>query len=259
MPVTALEACGDGIGPDLERRRLGFHRRTDQSGYVRAYADWLSRTLAAAPQPRFIASSEHLHAWLTTPERVAALDRFLGMHFAQVSYLIYLRPQEDLLTSGYSEAVRRGARHDFATHLARRSRMNLWHGLKPWLAVVGRDRLQVRLMVRDALQGGDLLTDFCAAAGICADGLARPPRVNSALSPGEIALRRRLNCLLPVQARSGGMHPLYAAALRALAPVARNDRRLQLSPAQVADVRARNAASNEKIRKHFFHNRPALF
>lgn len=259
LPVTALEACGDGIGPDLERSRLGFHSRADQKAYVRAYADWLRQTLATAPQLHFVASSEHIHAWLTTPERITALDRFLGAHFAQVSYLLYLRPQEELLTSGYSEAIRRGASHDFATHLARRARMNLWHGLKPWLTVVGRDRLQVRLMVPDALEGSDLLTDFCAATGICTDRLISAPRVNSALSPGEIALRRRLNRVLPGQTRSGGMHPLYSAVLRLLAPVVRNGGRLQLSPAQVAEVRARNAASNEKIRKHFFRNRPRLF
>ncbi len=215
--------------------------------------------LADTSLPRFIASSEHIHAWITTPERIAALDLFLRTRFSRVDYLLYLRPQEELVTSGYSEAVRRGARHDFATHLARNGRIDHWRAIKPWLEVVGRDRLRLRLMVPNALEKQDLLEDFCAAAGLDLTGLARPDRVNTALTQGEIALRRRLNAVLPVQAPTGGPNPHYARILRLLGPLWSGSARLELSAAQIADLRARNAAGNEKIRKRFFHHRPALF
>ncbi len=257
LPVTALEACDTTVPPELERRRLGFRNRADQRAYVMRYAAWLDARLDGSAL--FVGSSEHIHAWLTTPALIAALDRFLTARFAEVRYLVYLRPQEELLTSGYSEAVRRGATHDFATHLARSPGINLWRGLKPWVQTVGRDRLEVRLMQPDALAGGDLLADFCATAGICADRFERPPRVNASLDLGEIALRRRLNAVLPVLARSGRPHPLHSAALRLLRPLLRDRGRLRLRAEEVAQIRARTAASNEKLRRRLFWTRPELF
>ena len=247
------------IAPELERRRLGFRAQADQRAYVAAYADHLRATLAASDLSRFIGSSEHIHAWLTAPAQIAALDAFLTAHFKEVVYLLYLRPQEDLVISTYSEAIRRGARHDFATHLARHGRIDHWRRLKPWLEVIGRARLQVRLMVPDALENGDLLDDFCAAAGIDPAGLARSARMNTGLSAGEIALRRLLNAILPVQTRSGDPHPIYTRLLRRLAPLCARSGRLTLSDEQIEDLRARNSEANEKLRRRLFYHRSALF
>lgn len=260
FPVTALQACGATVGPELERRRLGFATQASQSAYVAAYHSFLDTRLDAAQGWGFIGSSEHIHAWLTTPERIAALDQFLSARFMQVRYLVYLRPQDELIASGYSEAIRRGATHDFQTHLDRHARLNHWSGLKPWREVVGPARLLVRLMRPDALIGGDLLVDFCAIAGIDSAGLPRPPRVNTALSVGDIALRRRLNAVLPVLGRDGDLHLLYRLALRGLAPLARrHPERIELTDAQRRAVMAQNHAGNEKIRRRYFRDRPVLF
>ncbi|TVP71119.1 MAG: hypothetical protein EA339_11000 [Rhodobacteraceae bacterium] len=260
LPVTALEACGDTVGPELERRRLGFASRADQSTYVARYRDFLDRRLQTAIQPLFIASSEHIHAWIDTPERIAALDAFLRQRFTEVQYLVYLRPQDELIASSYSEAVRRGASYDFQTHLTKYNRLNHWQRLKPWRAVVGRSRLSVRLTCRDALAGGALVADFCTAAGIELAGLRIPKRANTALSQGELALRRYLNRQLPVLGRDGRLHPLYRLALLTLRPVAalRSDK-LQLSPAERAAILAEHQFGNEKIRRRFFADRARLF
>ncbi len=260
LPVTALEACGDTVGPELERRRLGFASRADQSAYVGRYRDFLDRRLQTATQSLFIASSEHIHAWLDTAERVAALDAFLRQRFAEVQYLVYLRPQDELIASSYSEAVRRGASYDFQTHLTKYNRLNHWARLKPWRAVVGRGRLHVRLTCRDALMGGTLLTDFCAVAGIDATGLRQPRRVNASLSKGEIALRRVLNRHLPVLGGDGRLHPLYRLALVGLRPLAAlKPGKLRLSPMERAAILAEYQVGNEKLRKRFFADRDALF
>lgn len=260
FPVTALEACGALIRPELERRRLGLGTRAAQANYVAHYTDFLDGLLMDAGAARcFIGSSEHCHAWLKQPEQVAALDQFLSARFSEVRYLVYLRPQDELVTSSYSEAIRRGATHEFPVHLARHARHNHWAGLKPWRAVVG-SRLAVRLTSRDALQGGDLLADFCALAGIDSAGLLRPPRVNAALGAGELALRRRLNRLLPVLGRDGHLHPMYQFALCGLGGIARRDTAaLVLTAQQRAQVLDQNHASNEKLRRRYFPERPALF
>lgn len=259
LPVTALEACGDRIGPELERRRLGLVTPARQAAYVAEYDRFLRGVLAFARGDHFIASSEHIHAWLSTPAHILALDRYLSARFTQVRYLVYLRAQDELVASGYSEAIRRGATHDFQTHLALHGRHSHWSSLKPWRAVVG-PRLLVRLTSVDALTGGDLLSDFCAIAGIDTAGLHRPPRVNAALSRGEIALRRQLNRVLPVLGRDGRLHPVYQLALHSMAPLARRyPERIGLSEEQRAQVLVQNCGDNEKIRKRYFRDRSALF
>ncbi len=258
--MTALEACGARIGPELERRRLGFASPADQRAYVARYRAYLDRVLARSDAAHFIGSSEHIHAWLVTPERIAALDRFLCARFSEVRYLLYLRPQDELILSSYSEAVRRGAGEDFRAYLARHMRLSHWSRLKLWHRVIGRARLHLRLTSRDALVGGDLLSDFCDVAGIDARGLLHPPRVNEALSAGEIALRRRLNRVLPVLGRDGQLHPVYQIALRRLRPLIRGQGgRLGLSAQERAEILARNQADNEKIRKRYFPEREGLF
>ncbi len=260
LPVAALEACGETVAPELERRRLGFVRPGDQTAYVARYHHFLDALLARATQPVFIASSEHIHAWLSTQERIAALDDFLRARFSAVEYLVYLRPQDELIASSYSEAVRRGASYDFQTHLAKYNRLNHWSRLKPWREVVGRGRLRVRLTCRDALVGGNLLSDFCAVAGIDATGMRQPRRVNAALSEGELALRRYLNRHLPVLGADGRLHPLYRLALLSLRPLTAWKRdRLRLSEDERAAILAKYQNGNEKIRKRFFARREALF
>lgn len=259
LPVTALEACGDRIVPELERRRLGLVTRAHQAAYVAEYDSYLSGVLRSTKCDLFIGSSEHIHAWLISPAHILALDRFLSARFTQVRYLVYLRAQDELVVSGYSEAIRRGATHDFQTHLLRHGRQSHWSSVRQWRGGVG-SRLLVRLTCADALKGGDLLTDFCSIAGIDAANLDRPPRVNAALSRGEIALRRRLNRVLPVLGRDGRLHPVYQLALHSMAPLARRyPERIGLSDAERAEVLEQNRGDNEKIRKRYFKDRPALF
>lgn len=259
FPVTALEACGDTIAPELERRRLGLGTRAEQTAYVAAYDRFLTDVLARTKARCFIGSSEHIQAWLNTTAQIEALDRFLSARFTEVRYLVYLRAQDELVASGYSEAIRRGATHDFQTHLARHARQSHWASVKQWRAVVG-PRLLVRLTSKDALRGGDLLVDFCAIAGIDRTGLHDPPRVNAALGAGEIALRRQLNRFLPVLGRDGRLHPIYRLALHGLAPLTRNRaERISLSAEQRRAVLATNSHDNEKIRKRYFRDRPSLF
>ena len=258
--VTALEGCNQIVPPELERRRLRFGTRADQTAYVAAYRDYLDDMLQRCTGTHFIGSSEHIHAWLRKPQQIATLDEFLCARFSSVEYLVYLRAQPQLVTSTYSEAIRRGATHDFATHLERHAVINHWAQLKPWVHTVTRARLRVRLVCSDVLENGDLLHDFCKYAEIASAGLRQPPRVNAALSLPELALRRRLNQILPVLGRDGRHHWLYRGALRLLCPVvARNPRPLGLTEIQGAEIIARNAEGNEKLRKKLFPMRPALF
>ena len=261
LPVSALLGAGDSVTEAFAQRTLGFSSLADQRAYAARYARFLSEQRAQwGNDDLFIASSEHLYAWLIKPAQIAALERFLAQHFSAVCYILYLRPNDEYLTSSYSEAIRRGATHDFDTHFTRQLGDNPWRLLRHWLAVVGRERLVVRRLVPQYLESGDLFSDFCAQAGIEREGLEPVPRANPSLTLEQIARRRWLNRFLPVQGRDGRPSRLYRLAL-ALAERRRPQpgTRLELSAEQLALLKRKRRWSDKQIRSHFFPDEPRLF
>jgi len=260
LPIIGLSAVGHAIQPEFERNLLGLHTVQDLRDYAKRYATHLSQTLAARQGHEvFVGSSEHLFAWLDSVDQIRALDRFLSERFVQVQYVLYLRAQDELVLSGYSEAIRRVHSHSLAQHVATGGKINLHVPVDRWVQAVGKDRLVVRILSRDVLQNEDLLADFCHHTGIDADDLQRPGRVNTALSAEEVAIRRALNRILPRQARGGDMHPVYRVALQTLLKFRRKRTPLTLTDAQRAEILKKNAAQNELLRQEFFPGRPSLF
>lgn len=262
LAATGVIGAGGKLQDAVARRLLGTPEKAAQRAYVEGYRTWLDTARAHWREPRFIASSEHILPWLgNNAARIAVMDDFLRARFTSVRYLLYLRPQPDFLVSSYSERIRRGEVTDFATHLAEGwpmldydARVRLWEG------VVGAGRLDVRLMVPDALAGGELIADFCSATGIDPAGLAMPGRINPALSVEAIAMRRRLNRVLAVRRPDGKRSRSYRVALRVLGWfLPRPGTRPGLDPAQRAAIENRFAATNEALRARRFPDRAALF
>lgn len=262
LGVTALVRGGSAVEEVFAQRTLGFDGIASQQDYACRFsaafdgwrADW-------ARSDVYVASSEHLYAWLTEPATIGALHDFLENRFEDISYVVYLRPFPDFVLSAYSEAIRRGSAPELHRFIVRHARRHLyWQRMQRWLHVVGKQRIRVRLLMPEMLEGGDLIDDFCAVCGIDPDGLHRPPRMNPALCAAEINLRRRLNRLLPSHTGRGAPHPLYLAALRFLRPLLARDRtRLTLSPVQKDLLRNASARSDENLRRVFFPDRPKLF
>ncbi|MFN3955831.1 MAG: hypothetical protein ACK4LQ_15385 [Pararhodobacter sp.] len=261
LPVSALIEAGESVTEAFAQRTLRFASLADQQAYAAAYTGFLQRHSAQwGDGDLFIASSEHLYAWLRTPAQIGALDRFLARYFESVRYIVYLRSNTEFLTSAYSEAIRRGATHDFDTHFELHVHDNPWRRLRHWLAVAGPERLIVRRLVPEHLIGGELLNDFCASTGIERDGLKAVPRVNQSLTLEQIARRRWLNRLLPVQGRSGHPSRLYRAAIALLEwRLPQPGTRLELSALQRARLRRKRQWSDRQIRAHFFPEAQRLF
>lgn len=260
FPVTALDAVGKLVPPAYERNELGLHTHADQRAYVQRFERHLETTLAQQGGHRvFVGSSEHIYPWLKTAEPICALDRFLTARFSDVRYLVYLRSQQELVLSSYSEAIRRGHTHSLDEHLRKSGTINHLKTLNWWVNAVGQDRLDVRILAADHLRDGDLLADFCDLAGIRLSGLQRPERENTALSVEEIKLRRLLNKVLPRQNKKGKMHVAYRTAMTLLLPVFSGQTRQRLTDAQQDEICALNAPHNERLRRRFFPERPDLF
>lgn len=261
LAATGLLRAGGHMSDAVALRVLGLRDPDAQRAYVDAFEARLQQGLNAWREAVFLGSSEHIHAWLTKAEQISALDDMLRRYFDSVQYLVYLRPQPEMVVSAYSERIRRGETLSFEDHFNQRPKaLNYWKSLRLWARVVGDARITPRLLTPDALVGGDLLDDFCAQAGIDRTGLKTPPRMNTALSAEAIALRRRLNRLLPVRNRKGARAKPYHLALKLLERrLPQPGTRLQLTEAQRKALLAYHAEGNERLRARYFPGRATLF
>ncbi|MCB1388704.1 MAG: hypothetical protein KDK12_06100 [Rhodobacteraceae bacterium] len=261
LGLAALETAGAVLDRDVARLVTGVRNAGDQRAYVRRFDAFLDAGLRSWTEATYVGSSEHLTSWLGRTERVQALDRFLSARFEAVRYVVYLRPQADIVLSGYSEHVRRGGSATLAEHLAQdRDWLDHLALVRRWEGAVGPARLDVRLLTADFLHGADLIADFCAVMSVSPEGLQMPPRMRGALPAGDIRLRRWLNRFLRVRQASGGWNRGYLAALRVGALLRlRGGQPLTLSADARARLEARFAESNEALRAARFPDRVRLF
>lgn len=191
LAVAALAAIGQAIPEEHVRRASGLTDGTRQQAFAARYEAWVDATPSA---PVTLFCCEILSTWLTTAEQVAALHRWLCQRFGAVCYIIYLRRPEDWLLSEYSQRIRNGAALPLQDFLAEMPLPRAADLLALWRSVVG-GALDVRLMERAALVDGDLLADFCAAAGIEPAGLSRVSASNRQLSLPAASAIRKVNAL----------------------------------------------------------------
>lgn len=261
LATVGVIRAGDTVKEANKRHALGVGDRDTQVAYVNRYEEMLREGVNKWGEETYLASGEQVHSWLSSPERITALDQFLGQFFDEVRYVVYYRPQEEFMLSTYSERIKRGEMISFEHHFNQRLRkMNYWRKVEMWTGIVGKDRFVPRLMTKDALQGGDLLDDFCAVAGIDRAPLETPPRMNLSLSAEEMALHLRLGRLVSARKASGAPNPLFRTLFRAARVVLpRPGSKMTLTDDQRRQIREANAASNDKLRAAYFPRRTTLF
>lgn len=221
----------------------------------------LAGSRAGWGEPAALFSSEHILPWLRTVTEVQALDQIFATHFDEVRYVLYLRNQEDLIASEYSEALKRGSNQRLQAVIGPWLQ---WMDHEPrvrlWEQAVGRARFDLRLLDPTFLTDGDLLTDFAGACGFALDGLEIPARVNESLSAPAAECLRILNERVPELLHDARPNPLrkgYVNHLTALTPA--DAPKLSLTAGQRAQVQATLGVSNERLRRDFFPQRDSLF
>jgi len=265
FPVAALSACEKQVVDPYMARVYGLTSVSAQRAFADRRLQVTDAALSEHPDMHtWVGSSEHVYPYLKRVHHVAALDALLCRRFDAVRYVVYLRRQEDLIPSAYVESVRRGdtiAFPDFIERFLAREQGDHMKRLRLWRRVVGADRIDVRLLERDALVGGDLIDDWCHMLGVDPAGLVRTPAKNESLAARDLERLRRLNVLIDGhRAESAVFQRLHETLTSALVRGGRRGAdKLRLSPDQVARIRAANAASNERVRKIWFPERDELF
>lgn len=244
------------------RRPYGITTLEGQTTIVQKFETGLKRAIDWAPKDNvFVLSCEHLRPHCPKIGQIKVLDNWLGGFFDEVTYLLYLRRQEDLLLSRYSETMRRGKHLDFEEFLELNCEENYNDTVRRWCKAVGQDRLNVRLLERDIMKDGDLVEDFAHALGTTAEGLSQPPRANEAFSSAAALIFRTVNAKLShYDTPTSATKSKWVQTLeRNLREMGRDLPALAMSPDQVKRIRKLNRKTNAVICKRFFPDRDMLF
>ncbi|KGE04731.1 hypothetical protein [Pseudohaliea rubra] len=218
LAVAGVHCCtsaGDGNNRalvtafmDLEEsddytRLHGLDDTETRAAWRAAYLEAFEAEVAACTADLFVISSEHFHSRLLAPAQVAALAAFLRPLFDDIQVRVYLRRQDELALSFYSQKLRAGFIPPTILPLAnvRRSPrtpppyFDFQALLERWADAFGEAAVYPCLYDRSLLQGGEVVSDFCHFAALPLLDVVLPSPVNTALSaPAQAALLRFNEC-----------------------------------------------------------------
>jgi len=146
-------------------------RRAWKSEFLQAFSEEVEEARENADT--FVISSEHFHSRLFSREEVSELHSFLAPLFDSISVICYLRRQDQLALSRYSEALRAGhvPPSPLPKDMAKKKHrllpyFDLLALLERWADVFGQDNIEPHIYSKKSLLDGDIVTDFLAAVGI---------------------------------------------------------------------------------------------
>ncbi len=256
--VLGFERANRQLPRGLVRDLTGTVSPKRQTRYCERFERWLDGQLAGSNAHTFIISSEFISIY-SRPDALRALVAWLQARFTRVRFVLFLREQVDLIIGGYSEELRyAGCTKDLAAYSRDRKPLDLLKWVNVLENTVGRENLAVEIM--DPANPTPLLTRFCLVAGLPELAVPTKRLVNKSLTDRGakcmVAINRYLNrlplprtLLIPVRA---GLGVLCERATS-------GGPRLALNEVDRARIRDQVAATNEKLRRCRFPDRPSLF
>jgi hypothetical protein len=241
-----LRAMHDAVGPDK------------LSEFRRAFEADLAAEIERFPDAVFVFSGEHCHSRLLRQEEVDRLRDLLLRHFERVDVHVYLRRQDRVAVSLYSTFLKNGGTRTAVIDAAQAPRDYYDYRalIGRWSAAFGRERMRVARFVPAALEGGSVVTDFCARTGLPVLGDVGT-RANESLLPPHQEFLRRVNDRLPAFV-DGRWNPQRGDIQARLAQIgAGPGRRPSRKLAQEFYALFRDG--NEAVRRDWFPDLPTLF
>jgi hypothetical protein len=118
----------------------------------------------------------------------------------ETDVVVYLREQVDYLVSAYQQRVHGSSFHGSLDEFARQFNVDYSAFLGRWADVFGADHLHPRLYGRGLLKDDDIVSDFCATAGIeCDSRWIRPPTDrNPSIGGALLEFKRLVNAVSPL-------------------------------------------------------------
>lgn len=194
---------------------------------------------------------------------ISSLDKILGRHFDDRTYVAYIRNTVDHLVSSYSDRLRRCdevcGTMNYSEFLEKCAEDPYPFGkncslenLFVWQSLIG-EKLSVRLLDADWLVKGDLIEDFSSLVGT--DALRKPGRMNESIAAEYVEYVRFLNRsfgrALPDETRRRVLAILKSASS--------GKPKLAASDEQADSILSVHRELEERVRDRFFPDRPLLF
>jgi len=213
---------------------------------------------------RVIFSDERLSFSLREESEVAAVRKLLEPFFSRFTVIAYLRRQDSLLASRYSELLRVGSvgEPDHIRNVPEVLRdYDYSRLLRMWSAVFGQESVKPRLYERGANKSFDSVDDFMSA---CRLSINVPPNdparaANPSMNAAGQEVLREVGRVM--QERMNTKHvagPLWRAVSNTITKALPGKGWLPTRD-EAATFMARFTDSNEEIRRNYFPDRTTLF
>ncbi len=242
--------------PDA-RLNFGIETLEDQAAPMAEFEARAEASINAPGYRTYVISSEFLPAWLRKPEWTRLFHDWLTLRFDKVRYVVYLRDQISWVPSAFAQMIKMGGVYSMEEFLERKEDRDYFKTCARWRRGTPNSRLTVRLLEADSLINGDLIEDFANLIGASTENTRAPKTLNESIDAASLEPLRQINLLadkFPEKwtraVRSGHVQKMIGSS---------TGKKLTLTRAQALGVARRNAASNEKLRKRFFPERPVLF
>jgi len=160
---------------------LGLSTKTELEKYKETFQAQLDKETRRIGRPdTLIISAEHLQSRLVNQKLIANLKVFLENWAENFEIVVYFRRQDRAAVSFYSTKIKSGRENPQVFPPMPKNGLLYYFNYEKvyenWGAVFGENNIKVRLFSPLDLHQGDLIADFCLAAGLNRKGKSLPAR-----------------------------------------------------------------------------------
>lgn len=244
------------------RKKLGVLDGASLEDFRDAFRNEFEAEVRRSPASTelWVFSTELAHSALTSSHEIRRLRELLALHFQETTIIVYLRRQDELAISTYSERIRQGAieRDVLPPVEPGNSYFNYEALLDRWRGIFGADRIAPCLYSKKELLDGDVVCDFLSRCGIeDPAALDIPKRQNVSLAGHAQEFLRQINERIP-RPEDDVFNRARGDLVRVLTANFQGQGGLPTRQAAV-DFLAKFEASNERVREQWFPQRSKLF
>lgn len=265
-------------GPSVHRlvTALASQRRRDPTEKVyrgldpAASIDQFKARFAAEMQAlppsidRVILSDERLSFMVRRPDEFAELRHFLSPYAAEIRIVIYLRRQDSLLASLYSQALRHGDLSDpeeFTRNAAKLALYDFEGVIRRWAKAFGEDNIVPRLYENTGSHRFDTSVDFMHLPFIRVANIAskQASGANPSIDEGAQRTLVAIGNLLKEKTGSARIHGPRWKRIADLVTLVGSGKGWELPPGEVSAFMQTFAEGNEIVRARYYPERSTLF
>lgn len=248
-------AWATDIGPFL-----GFATEEGRDAYCERFVrDLQAEFDRARGATTLVVSSEHMHSRLIDVDLITRLKAFLDPWVDRFEVVLYLRRQDRVSAALYATQVKSGNPEPRFFPPMPGGVIRYYFDYDAiydnWSTVFGADAIRVGLFAPANWQDGDLITDFCARAGLDISGKQRPEAwLNTGLDRIGSQFLTEVNRQLPTLI--GHERNRERTDLANLISRLCGGRHVPATRRQAEEFQALFAEANDRLRRKIFPDRP---